>query len=107
MEAEIAATESVDRATVSMDRLRAAVKGFGSEIKNDLASLKAASQRVQTESEQMRTRYIAAQQVLTSPEFERAIVNAERMAVALKALADLSQTDLSVSVLAGKSPAGQ
>jgi len=107
MEAEIAASESRQRAQASIDSLRETVTKFSAEIKNDLSSMKAASQRVQTEAAQMRERYTQAQAILTSPEFERAIENAERMAVALKSLSELSATNLNVSVLAAATAPGK
>lgn len=100
METAIAATECTERATQAIKTLDATVEAFNKNLKNDLASMKAASQRIQNESAQMRERYLEAQSILTSPEFERAIENAERMAIALQSLASLSQTSLNVSVLA-------
>jgi hypothetical protein len=100
MEVHVAATESTERAIQAVKALDATVSDFNKNLKNDLVSMKAASQRIQSESLQMRDRYLEAQAVLTSPEFERAIQNAERMAIALQSLAALSETSLSVSVLA-------
>lgn len=101
MEAMIAATESTVRAQASVDKLRATLVDFRGAIKNDLSSMKAASERVQNEVLQMQERYRQAQAMLTTPEFMQAIQNAERMAVALKAIQELTETKVSVAVFSG------
>lgn len=101
MEAHIAATESTVRAQASIDKLRSTLVDFRGTIKNDLSSMKAASERVQSEVLQMHEKYKQAQALLVSPEFEKAIANAERMANALAAIQQLSETKLSVAVFSG------
>lgn len=101
MEAAVAATESAERAEESINRLRGVVNDFRSVIKNDLSSMKAASERVQNEVAQMQEKYKQAQALLTTPDFMRAIENAERMAVALKAIQELTETKISVAVFGG------
>ena len=101
VEAEIAATESSDRAINAITGLRKTVQSFKGEIKNDLSSLKAASERVQSEVMQMGRAYKQAADLLITPEFKQAIENAERLALALKAIQDLSATKVSVAVFAG------
>ena len=101
MEAEIAATESSDRAVNAITGLRKAVQSFKGEIKNDLSSMKAASDRVQSEVMQMGKAYKQAADLLITPEFKQAIENAERLATALRAIQDLSATKVSVAVFAG------
>ena len=49
----------------------------------------------------MKQAYIAAQTVLTTPEFERAILNAERLAKSLEQISALSTTKLSIAVFSG------
>lgn len=102
METEIVATEAANRAMESLERLDAAAKQFRSVVKNDLTAMKASSDRVQTEVSAMADRYKQATQLLTSEDFERALSNAERMATALKAISELSETKLSVAVFGGK-----
>lgn len=101
MEASIAATESTVRAQSSVDNLRKTLVDFRGAIKNDLTSMKAASERVQAEVVQMRDKYKQAQDMLTSPEFLKAIENAERMASALASIQALTETKVSVAVFAG------
>lgn len=101
MEASIAATESTVRAQASIDKLRATLVDFRGSIKNDLTSMKAASERVQNEVLQMQEKYRQAQALLTTPEFMQAIQNAERMATALKAIQELTETKVSVAVFGG------
>lgn len=102
MEAQVAATECTERATEAVKKLDLTVDEFTKNLKNDLSSMKSASQRIQDETARMRERYLAAQQILTSPEFNKAIENAERMVAALSALSAMSAVGLSVSVLAEK-----
>lgn len=103
METDIVASESTLRAQASVEKLDKTVKGFRDQIKNDLASMKAASERVQNEVNQMDAKYRKAAELLTSKEFEHAIANAERMAIALKAISELQQTQLSFAVFNGGS----
>jgi hypothetical protein len=102
MEIEVVATESADRANSALENLDVTVKKFRERIKNDLSSMKASSDRVQSEVIQMGARYKEAQAILTSPAMETAIANAERLAVALKAISELSTTKLSVAVFGGE-----
>lgn len=101
MEASIAATESTNRALLSVDTLKKTLLDFRGSIKNDLTSMKAASERVQNEVLQMREKYKQAQDLLNSPEFVKAIENAERMATALQAIQTLTETKVSVAVFSG------
>ena len=101
MEASIAATESTLRAQASVDNLKKTLVDFRGSIKNDLTSMKAASERVQTEVLQMRDKYKQAQELLTSSEFVQAIENAERMAKALESIQRLTETKISVAVFSG------
>lgn len=102
MEIETVATESADRANSALENLDVTVKKFRERIKNDLSSMKASSDRVQSEVLQMQSQYKAAQELLTSPVMERAIENAERMATALKAISELSTTKITVGVFGGE-----
>lgn len=101
MEASIAATESTQRAQSAVDKLKSSLVDFRGTIKNDLSSMKAASERVQNEVQQMRERYKQAQDMLTSPEFIKAVENAERMAAALDSIQKLTETKISVAVFGG------
>ena len=101
MEASIAATESTVRAQASVDNLKKTLVDFRGTIKNDLSSMKAASERVQNEVLQMRDKYKQAQDLLNSPEFVQAIENAERMAKALESIQRLTETKISVAVFSG------
>lgn len=101
MEATIAATESTVRAQAAVDKLKATLVDFRGTVKNDLSSMKAASERVQNEVLQMQDKYRQAQDLLTTPEFMQAIHNAERMATALKAIQELTETKVSVAIFGG------
>lgn len=101
MEATIAATESTVRAQAAVDKLKSMLVDFRGTVKNDLSSMKAASERVQNEVLQMQDKYRQAQNLLTSPEFMQAIQNAERMATALRAIQELTETKVSVAIFGG------
>jgi len=49
METQVAASECADRAVESIQRLKSTVDDFRSVVKNDLTSMKAASERVQND----------------------------------------------------------
>lgn len=101
MEASIVSSEAAERAQADITKLRATLDGFRGAIKNDMTSMKAASDRVQNEVQQMRDRYKQAQDMLTTPDFMKAIENAERMATALQAIQKLTETKISVAVFSG------
>lgn len=92
------ATEAAERATAAATRLMEVIEKFRSATKNDLASMKATSDRVQTEVDHMVVRYNAAVNLLTAPEFERAIANAERMVQAMQAMHALQTTRVSLAI---------
>ena len=98
MELEIVAKESSARVEQELQRVKQAVMSFRETTKNDLASLKASSDRVQTETLKMSKQYKEAVDILTSPQFMQAIENAERLATALSAIQNLNQTKLSFAV---------
>jgi predicted phage tail protein len=101
MDVEQAAVETSGAAEEALKSLKVAMDKFKSTLANDLTSIKAAGSRVQSEALQMKQAYQAAQAMLTTAEFERAVANAERMATALKAISELSETKLSVAVFSG------
>jgi hypothetical protein len=101
MDIERSAVELSGVAEEALKSLKATLDKFRSTIANDLTSIKAASSRVQSETHAMKQAYAAAQAMLTTPEFEKAVINTERMATALKAISELSETKLSVAVLSG------
>ena len=98
MELELVAKESAARVEQELKRTKENVMAFRENIKNDLASLKATSDRVQTETLKMSKEYKQAADLLTSPQFVQAIENAERLAVALQAIQNLNQTKINFAV---------
>jgi hypothetical protein len=101
MDIENHSIEAVEKANSAVLVLRKTLDQFRSVIGNDLTSIKASSARIQTETQAMNKRYQDAAAMLISPEFERAIENAERMAKALECISKLSETKLSVAVFSG------
>jgi hypothetical protein len=101
MDIEQHAVEVSGAAEEALKSLKESLDKFKSTLANDLTAIKAASSRVQNETLQMKQAYQAAQAILTTPEFAQAVLNAERMATALKAIGELSETRLSVAVFGG------
>ena len=102
MDIEQVAVETTGAANGALKELKVTLDKFKSTIANDLTAIKAASTRVQSETLQMKQEYMAAQQLLTTPDFERAIANAERLATALTAIQALNETKVSVAVFNGR-----
>lgn len=102
MDVEQSAVETTGAANEALQVLKSSLDRFRSTIANDLTSIKAASSKVQAETLQMKQAYMAAQSILTSPEFERAVANAERLAVALESISRLSETRIKVAVFGGE-----
>lgn len=105
METQIVATEATQKAEEAINKLRSTTELFRGAIKNDLSSMKAASDRVQTEVTQMRDRYTAAQSLLTSPEFQMAVNNAERLATALESIHKLQGQRIGFALFSGEEKA--
>lgn len=78
---------------------------FRGAIKNDLASISASADRVQRENAKMKAAYEAAAGTLNSPEMEKAIANAERLATALQAISALQNHSITFAVLDKKTAA--
>lgn len=95
--------DAFDEAKTELSRQQTAynllLKEFRTTIKNDLSSLSASSDRVKGECEKMSNAYRKAQDTLTSPDMERAIVNAERLAAALTAISGLENQSLTFAVI--------
>lgn len=104
METNVMADEAANRATEAVEKLRTITDSFRANIKNDMSSMKAASDRVQTEVAQMSDKYKVAMNLLNSPDFANAVAQAERMAKALECISMLSETKLSVAVFGGSKP---
>lgn len=104
METNVMADEAAVRATAAVEKLKEITDSFRANVKNDVASMKAASDRVQSEVQQMGDKYKAAMALLNSPEFAQAVEQAERMAKALECISALSETKLSVAVFSGGQP---
>lgn len=83
----------------AQDAYLSTVKRFKGEIKNDLTAISAAADRVARENEKMRAAYEAAAKTLTSPDMERAIANAERLAAALRSISELQNHSITFAVL--------
>ena len=99
------ASEAANKSNQSMQELLKTVDEFRGSIKNDLASMKAASDRVETEVRRMSKSYAEAAQALTSSQFTAAVENAERLAAALEKISQLRGQRIDLTFLAEKSEA--
>ena len=101
METGLLADEAAERATTAIQKLDQVARDFRANTKNDITSMKAASERVQTEVVRMGDKYKQAMTLLNSEEFKTAVEQAERMAKAFECISALSETKLSVAVFSG------
>lgn len=91
--------EQLKTVEATLDRYKQTVLRFRSEVKNDIASIKSAASATEDTVNRIGKAYMGTARMLTTPEFERAIQNAERMATALKAIADLQSHSITFAVL--------
>jgi len=98
---DIVSSEATEKAKDALLKLREELDNFRGVVKNDLSSMKAGSDRVQSEVNKMTQAYNKAVTLLNSEAFATAVQNAERMATALEAISKLSETKLSVAVFKG------
>ncbi len=94
--------ELTDEVRAALDQYHAIVQKFRGEVKNDLASAKSAADNIESNVHKMGKAYAATAAMLTSPQFEAATVNAERMAVALAAISQVQDNKISFAVIADK-----
>lgn len=102
---EQAYKEAANKVGAAKEAYSKIVADFKGNIKNDLTSISASADRVLRENEKMRAAYAAAAGLLTSPEMEKAIANAERLAKALEAISALQSHSITFAVIDKKPPA--
>lgn len=83
----------------ALERYKQLVTKFRGEVKNDLSSVQAGARATEEAVQRMGKAYAATTSMLTTPEFTRALENAERMAVALKAISELQSHSITFAVL--------
>ena len=81
-----------------------AVKKIRGELGNDVESIAKATLRLKAETAKAVEDYRAARDLWTSPEMERAIGNAERLAKALQSVNELKSQSITFAVLDKKTP---
>ena len=94
-EAYDTANEAIKKASEAMDKT---LQKFRSTIKNDLASISSASDKVANEVQKINKSYLVAIETLTSEKFNQAILNAERLAKALELISQVQSSDISLSL---------
>lgn len=97
------ASEAATKSAQSMTTLLKTVDEFRANIRNDLTSMKAASERVEGEVKRMSSAYKDAAQVLTSAQFVEAVANAEKLAAALEKISQLRGQRLDIKLMADAS----
>jgi hypothetical protein len=95
-QAYIKTTEIISKAKEGYD---AVLADFRSAVKNDLASISAAADRAQKEAAKINASYRQTIDTLRSNEMQEAIVNAERLAIALEKIAQVKGRNLTFSLL--------
>jgi hypothetical protein len=101
MDIQNEALESTKAAGAAAEAMIVAMVKLRGAIANDLTSIKAARTKVQEEVTLMRNAVTEGIALVNSPQFLAAVANTERMAAALKAIGELSETKLSVAVFSG------
>lgn len=90
------ATTDIEGARAQYDKV---IASFRSQVKNDLSSISAASDRVQAETAKIQRACHSAVSLMTSPEMISAIENAGRLATALKVISELESHSITFAVL--------
>lgn len=85
------------------EAFNATLQRFRSTIKNDMASISSSADRVTKEVAKMSQAYSNAINTMNSPEMERAIQNAERLASALSTISQIQSANISFTLLDQKS----
>lgn len=91
--------EQIEALQGTLDRYHDLTHKFRGEVKNDISSVKAQAVATEETVNRIGKAYAATARLLTTPEFERALSNAERMAAALKAISDLNSHSITFAVL--------
>jgi hypothetical protein len=89
-----------DQAAALWESYEKKLQEFRSMVKNDIASLEAGARKTTEAVHKMKTAYGDVIQEMTSPKMEQAILNAERLAAAMTALAGLKPQEMSFNVVA-------
>lgn len=88
----------------TQDAYHAALGDLRGKLQNDIASIKAISERIDREFQKLGAGMQFAIETMTSPEMMRAIDNAERIAAALKAINEIESAQLTFAVIDKKQP---
>lgn len=72
---------------------------FRSTIGNDLKSISASADKTVSQYEKIRTAYVGTINLLTSDDMEKAIINAERLASALRTIGEVKSAEVSFKLM--------
>lgn len=92
-------TELTDEVKAALEVYGNTVKQFRGAVKNDIASAKSAASSIEDNLRRMGLVYNSTAAMLTTAEFEKALVNAERMAAALRAISELQSHSITFAIL--------
>lgn len=95
-------TELTDEVKTALAAYTDTVKAFRGAVKNDIASAKASADAMEVQLQKMGAVYKSTAAILTAPEFEKGILNAERMATALRSISELNSHSFTFSVMERK-----
>jgi len=82
-----------------IDRYQVVVREFRATVKNDISSVKASAVATEETVNRIGKAYKETAAMLITPNFVRALENAERMAAALKAISELQSHSITFAVL--------
>lgn len=90
------ANETIGAALVQYNKT---VAGFRSTIGNDLKSIGSSADKTVKEYEKIRAAYVGTINLLTSDDMEKALVNAERLAAALKTIGEVKSAEIKFKLM--------
>lgn len=99
MDLETKAVESASSVANVVDAYMGRVRDLKSRLQNDSASIKASAERIEKEMARVHQATSTAVNALISPEMERAIENAERLALALQSISETRESTVKFSVI--------
>lgn len=90
------ANETINKAQLAYNKT---LGEFRSKIGNDLKSIGSSADKTVKEYEKIRSAYVGTINILTSDDMEKAIVNAERLANALKTIGEVKSAEVSFKLM--------
>lgn len=90
------ANETINKAQLAYNKT---LGEFRSKIGNDLKSISSSAEKTVNQYEKIRAAYVGTINLLTSEDMEKAIMNAERLANALKTIGEVKSAEVSFKLM--------